>query len=212
MKRISLLLGLLVAFNQAFAQETVADRPRKLKQLYLSMGIGGSFTNGNHMNSSGGNSALHITAALPKNNLLRAGIIGVAFPDTQPASEKWKKDNHRLNMVPMHHLGTYFLAVGKQYSIEKLLQFQILAGPGYTIFEEPINVHQETLDLVVAAYPVLDCDFKVHKKPGILFQAEAMVLPTRFAGITVGSYYHFVPKISNGGLTVSLNLGLLKRN
>jgi hypothetical protein len=211
LSKLAFLPFLLLGFTAKAQTETVGSSPKKLRQLYFSMGLGGSFTNARHMETSGANSTLSLTAALPKNYLIRAGILVAGFMDNQPASQKWKADNHRINMVPMHRANTYFLAVGKSYVIEKMLQFQVMAGPGYTTYEEPINITQRTAELgFLGSYAVLDSDLKIHQKPGLLLQAEAMFLPARFAGITVGGYYHFVPKISEGGITLSLNLGRIR--
>ncbi|MBK0402199.1 hypothetical protein I5M27_04340 [Adhaeribacter sp. BT258] len=211
LRPLALLLLSLLSFSAKSQTETVMKQERKLQQLYLSLGVGGSFINSTNMASTGANASLHLTAALPKNKLVRGGLFSSSFADTQPASQKWKEDNHRINMVPEHFIGSYFLTAGKRKQFDKFLQFQAFAGLSYTKYEEPISVHQRTADFgFFGTYQVLGYEVKTHHKPGIILQAEAMFLPLRFAGLTLGGYYHFVPKISNGGFTISLNLGRIR--
>src|SRR5690606_8942221 len=118
------LLIICSSFFQSIAQETISSEPKKLQQLYLGTGFGGTITNAENMASSGTNSFIHLTAAFPQNKLFRTGIFTARFEDTQPASQKWKEDNHRVNMVPQHRSDSYFLAIGKRRPFTKHLQWQ----------------------------------------------------------------------------------------
>jgi len=47
-------------------------------------------------------------------------------------------------------------------------------------------------------------------KPGLLLQAEAQFLPSKFAGLTAGAFANLTPKLPSAGVNLSLNLGMLK--
>jgi hypothetical protein len=209
--RIVLTALFLLVCLISLAEGEPEFQPKKLQQLYLGLGIGGAFTNAVNMHPLGLNTSILLTATFKNNKIVRAGLLYSTFKDTQTASEKWEEDKHLINMVPFHTLQSFYVAVGKRIVIEKSLQFNFFPGISFTNYEEPINVTQRTAEFgFVGAFQVLDYEVKIHEKPGIILQAEAMVLPFRFAGLTLGGYYHFVPKNSNCGFNLSLNLGRIR--
>ncbi len=211
MKPTGFILLLLAFFNQAFAQETVALQPKKLQQLYLSFGLGGAITQARHTTGGGANSVLMLTATFRNDQLFRAGLLGFVSADDQPASRQWKADRHQINLVPNHAVASQFVAFGKRKSFSGGCQVQALVGLSYNVYSEPADVFQTYADLgFFGRYAVLDYTLKQHRKPGLLLNVEGMVLPLRFAGLTLGGYYHYIPKISNGGFTLSLNLGRIR--
>lgn len=207
---LAVLLSLFIC-SEALAQETVVSEPKKLKQLYIGLGSGFGFTSAKYLNNADYVASANLTAAFHNNLVARISYLTVDFPDKLhgiPNGEELKYKG------PNHLLSTLILSIGKKKTISKNFQVQTFASLSYTNYKEPSNItilpfsnysngQHISGNLVVF-------QTAVHHKPGIILQAEAMFLPLHFAGITLGGFYHFVPEISNGGITLSLNLGRIR--
>ncbi len=210
MKKIGLLLFLLVAFSQTFAQETVAPSPKKLQQLYLSLGTGTAVTKNEYSNPNGGTAILNFTGAFGPSNIFRVNIQHSGFTNrfgTTPGAFDYLQFGRYDSEFFVSNEGTAIsFTYGKRQQINKLVQVQGLAGVG-TNFISTFEIDDfGIIDGRWCGTPYI----RNYIYPGLLLQAEAMFLPTKFSGLTVGAYANLTPKLPTAGVNLSLNLGLLK--
>jgi hypothetical protein len=214
MKKLSVvLLALLLGANSLKAQtETVATTPKKLQQLYISAGFGPNTTSNNRYNGFGETLNASITTTLNSNRVFRLGYIHAGLTGFLAGNGyfTYLKGGLDRTIYPCHKLNSVYFSAGKRKKINSMLQVQAFGGLSFNQFTRPTDSWYEAMD--AGAYISTRFTMESHKLPGVIVQGEAMFLPTQFAGLTLGAYYQYVPGISNGGLTLSLNLGRLRSN
>ena len=203
-----LLLGFAA---QAQAQtETVASAPKKLQQLYLSVGTGPAATTHKYSNPLGGAAMLNFTYATGPSNLFRLNIQHSGFTswlDPAPGPfDFFTFEQYNTEFFVSNTNTAITLSFGKKQRISNLLQIQGLAGLGINSSSTFEIEGMENIEGVRCGNPYI----RNYVNPGVLLQAEAMFLPSKFAGCTFGAYANLIPKFSTAGLNVSLNLGKLK--
>ena len=211
MSKLSFLPLLLLGFVTQAQTERVGSEPKKLPQLYFSFGQGIAFSTSDLVTSTGTDAKLNITTTYPSNNIFRAGFSISSFEDDQPATKAFKADYPNRNSSPYHTLVTPYLAFGKRKLINRFFQVHVMGGLSFSWHHGAENVFRYTILNGIAGYKEnLDYEMTDRFVPGLVIQAEAMALPLRFAGLSLGGYYNFIPKISHAGLTFSLNLGRIR--
>ena len=207
MRTILTSLFLIVSFI-GNAQETLAPKQKKLQQLYIGFGWGGAYTNAKNLDNSYEIFSTNLTASFRNNLTYRLGYFHGYFQDNLQSVPNGDKYSYR---APFHDVSTTYVVFGKTKPISKYLQLKALAGLAYTRYHERYNfILSDYSDKLFGSGTAIDYETKKHNKAGIFLQAETMLLPSRAFGLTLGTYYHFVPKISNGGFTVNLNLGRIR--
>ena len=210
--KLSFLILLLLSFSSKAQTAKVASEPKKLQQFYISLGKGIAFTTSDIVTTSGSHANLLVTATYPSNKIFRAGFSISDFEDNQPATKAFKEDYPDRSSSPHHSLVTPYIAFGKRKLLSKFFQVQALAGVSFTWHHGAEHVYRYVANSGDAGeYEVLDYQMTNRFAPGIVLQAEVMALPLRFAGFTFGGYYNLIPKISHAGLTLSLNLGKIRK-
>jgi hypothetical protein len=202
MRKIFFLTLFGLGFLKTQAQtETVATPPKKLQQLYISAGLGPAVTLNQQAKTRGIDFSTNITWALGEEKLYRFGFNVTGFAD---------KDAPKPDLI-LDNVGTDFnifspsFSVGRRLPMRKKIQLQGFVGPSLNLLSEFDYISPED-----AAAGMESCLPNLYVRPGILLQAEAMIFPTRIAAFTVGTYLHLMPRIPNGGLTLSLNLGKMR--
>ncbi len=209
--KFSLILLLILLTGYSGQTQTIADPPSwQLEQLYLSFGPGGSFLKNPEIAPVGQNFSTHVSAAFANNLIFRTGVLVMGAYDahTLIRNPSYKKKYPLFRVIDnteYHKLVSPFLAVGKRKPLTNIIQLQGSAGLSYSQYTGIKNYSSQG-PVVYYFYS----EEKIRYKPGLLFQAEAMIAPTRFAGFTIGGYYHYVPEISNGGFTLNFNLGKIR--
>ena len=203
MKKTVLLFILSLSLSSAFAQtETVAKQEKKLQQLYLSAGIGPAFTLNSEARTRGISLMTNTTWALSSNRLYRFGFNITGF-----ANENAPKPDLILdNVGPDFTIISPNFSVGKRKALSKNLQLMGLVGGSVNLLSRSGYISPEQ----AAAGAEASCIPELYVRPGILMQAEALTMPSRFCGFSLAMYYHLMPKISSFGVNLGVNLGLLK--
>ncbi|KAA9338871.1 hypothetical protein [Adhaeribacter soli] len=199
---VSSLLFLGASISAIAQSETVASRPKKLQQLYLSIGGGPAFTLNKEARTRGIAFTSDISLALRQQRIFRLGFQISGFTSKDAPKPDLILDNTGFD----HSLVSPSVSIGKRKKINEKLQIQGLAGASLNLHSYLPYISEEA-----AAAGTEACIPAFLVKPGLILRAEAMALPVRFAGLTIGAFYHYVPGISNGGVTLSLNFGLIKR-
>lgn len=209
MKKTLLLLLACVPGLSAKAQtKTVAPKPQKLQQLYVSVGTGPAFTSDNYYRSHGGGFDYSIGAGFRSDLMLKLGIKNTGFVENFSQSPKGlfaylNQFSYHTTYFEARTLNSYYAIIGKRRKLCDHMQLQAFAGISYNTISG--------LPQVGPDFPrELICDLTYAKSAGAIAQAELMLLPSRFAGLTVGTFFNYVPEYSHGGLTLSLNLGKLR--
>jgi hypothetical protein len=203
LKTPALVLLLALSSFRGIAQETVAPKPKKLQQLYFSYGRTLAFTNSRNLHSYGDGVDLKFTAGFQQNWNGRLGALLTGFRDDLSRTPNLQFIGGE---IPSHLIITPYAAIGKSTSHSKIFQLKGMIGSGFTIYQEPTILGRTQTGNMIEVNASLETYYQF----SLLFQAEAMVVPLRFAGLTLGGYYHFVPHISNGGFSLSLNLGRVR--
>ena len=198
----SSLLFLTASISAKAQTETVGFKPKNLEQLYLSVGGGPAFTLNKEARTRGIGFTSDISLAIRQQHVFRLGFQISGF-----TSKDAPKPDLLLNNTGFEHsIFSSTFSVGRRKKLNEHFQIQGLAGAS-------LNLHSyfPYISPEAAAAGTEACILAFLVRPGIILRAEAMALPTRFAGLTFGTFYHFMPGISNTGITMSLNFGLLKR-
>ena len=207
LSKLSILPCIFLGFAANAQTETVTSAPKMHPQLYLSVGTGPALTTNKDSHPWGGTYVLNITGACGSGSVYRLNVQHSEFfsehdPKTGPFTYLGSNSYYSPYFTARDNT-SISLAYGRQKKLNNFVQLQVLGGIGFNKISE-LHYYSIGFDRTPSTP-------EVTYLPGILLQAEAMFLPTCFAGLTLGGYYHYVPEISNGGLTLSLNLGLLRR-
>lgn len=195
----------LIGFAAQAQTETVAPAPRKLEQLYISVGTGPAITLNNNSHPWGGTYLINFTAkwgtSLLRLNLQHNEFASKIEAKTNPFSYL-KSGRYDSDFFISNENTSVSLAVGLQKKLNNLVQLQGFSGIGFNhISEFQFYDFKDT--------HLIDRPFTFYR-PGVLLQAEAMFLPSKFAGLTLGAYANMVSKMPTAGLNFSLNLGKMK--
>lgn len=206
LSKLAILPFLFLGFASEAQTETVAPTLKKLQQLYLSVGTGPAITNNENTHPFGGTYLVNFTGIIRSGTMFRLNLQNTRFihsRETEPGAFTYLGANGYHSSFQNNQVQTSIaLEVGKCKKLNNLMQFQALGGVS---FNKISNLY------FLRLFSESGSDMaNVEYLPGLLLQAEAIFLPTQFAGLTLGTYYHYVPENSNGGLTLSLNIGRLR--
>lgn len=210
MKTCNLVFLIGFTFYPVLAQETVTPASKKLQQLYLSLGAGPALNGKNDLHPHGSNFDFNFTATLSSDYLFRLGFKRNAFVgtfDPEPKLFGFLELNEYSYFIPSTHINSIQFAAGKRKIVNKFIQAQALTGLSFNQISQPDQYPTFALERSPAIW---EYHLVRSNQPGAFAQAEIMFLPSRYAGLTLGAYGHYSSAFSNGGLTLSLNLGLLK--
>jgi len=203
LSKLSILPCLFLGLAANAQSETVAPSPKMQPQLYFSLGTGPALTTNKDSHPFGGTYMLNITGACGSGSVYRLNVQHSVF-----------YSEHDTKSGPFTYLGGYnnsftasentsiSLAYGWQNKLNDFVLLQAFGGLGFnqtSQFEYPESDLEIMVDRPKYSYA-----------PGLLLQAEAMFLPSKFAGLTLGTYANITPKLPSAGLSLSVNLGLLK--
>ena len=210
LSKLSFLPFIFLGFAAEAQTETVAPKAKILQQLYLSVGTGPAVIGNEDRHPFGGNFEVNLTKSICTDYLFRVGFkrnafVGTFDPETSVLS--YLDLGYNNYFIPSTHINSGQLLVGKRKLVNQFIQLQAFGGLSFNQISKPDRYPTWAIETFPAIW-----EYRLEQayKPGAVIQAEAMFMPTRFAGLTLGGYYHYVPEISNGGLTLSLNLGKLR--
>ncbi len=208
LRALAVAFLLPIGFLAQAQTKTVAPAPKKLQQLYLSTGTGPAIISDNYYRPHGGSFNISASAGFRSGLILTAGLKHADFVESFSQAPKGiysylDQFSYHATYFKAKNVKSYYLSIGKRRNINELIQIQATGGISYNAIT--------ALPPVGPDFPrELICDLVFYNKAGALFQAGAMLIPTRFAGLTLGGYYHYIPGNSNFGINLNLNLGLLK--
>ena len=210
LNKLSVLPLLFLGFAAQAQTETLASEPKKLQQLYMSVGTGPAVTTQKHSNPFGGAVMLNFTGAFGPSNIYRLHIQHSGFTgwlSTEPGPFDYlTMESYNSNFSPENDNTTVSILFGRKQKVNNLIQIQGFAGLG-TNFISTYEV--ENREIIEG----MRCGTQYshyYVRPGVMLQAEAMFLPSKFAGLTLGAYTNIAPKLTSAGLNLNLNLGKLK--
>ncbi|KAA9338870.1 hypothetical protein [Adhaeribacter soli] len=208
MWRCLLVIGLFsfLASDPAIAQtEAVVPNEKNLQQLYVGLGSQLGITDNQYLDDNGIGLNAYLNVGLKSNWNFRPGIIQTNFKDDM---SRFEHVTASPGDYPKHRFTSTYLLIGKSIEFENVIQLKGMAGPTYTTYREPYDFQGAPLLYLFHTYKT---EFRNHYYIGGLVQAEALFMPGKSAGFTLSGFFNFIPQNSFGGLGLTLNLGLLRR-
>lgn len=211
MKRSYILLVFLLAGLAAKAQtEPTAPASKKLQQLYVGFGGGYARAYAPAFRKNGILLCSNLTLAFSKSTFFRIGSNAARFSDNL---EKYPEINYRGHDTPLHAVQTYYLSIGKRKQLGRSWLIMATAGLSYNQHLQPVNIRYAPN----SGFWIFKTDqFKYEKitqnKPGVMIQAEMLwAEKLNYFGLNLGTFFSYIPEAAHGGVTLTLNPGLLSR-
>ncbi|MDX5347686.1 MAG: hypothetical protein LPJ89_08630 [Hymenobacteraceae bacterium] len=184
---------------------TQAQLQKTYTQLYIGLEAGAAFTTINNSEFVGRTAALHATIAPKKHKYFyRARFQNTVF-----------KDNSRVyrepffGNLPEHKILNLSFSAGKPISFTTYFNVNLLGGVTLSAYKKPENIHYDPSPNYPDLYYYYH-DVKHYYRPGLLLQAEGVAMPFHRLGLSLSTYYHFVPPFSTAGATLSLLIGKIR--
>ena len=208
---LSCLPLILFGFAVKAQTETVAPKPKKLQQLYLGFGGGPARTYAPDLKKGGAVFLSHLNLSFSKTTFFRAGYHFALLSDNL---KNYPDLTYRGSPTPYHEVKSYYLSVGARRQLGKSFLILATAGISYNQHFLPVNVrHIPKSTLFI--FPVGDSfayETIRKNKPGFIIQTEILwAEQLNYFGISLGTFFQYIPDASHGGLTLALNPGMLSR-
>ncbi|MFC5269596.1 hypothetical protein [Adhaeribacter terreus] len=111
LRSVILLSLLLLSFTVQSQIETVANRKKKLQQLYLGFGAGPALTFAPDLEKHGLMLFSHLNLSFNETTFFRCGLNYTPYFDNL---SRYKNLGRFDNQKPLHELHCYYLSVGKR--------------------------------------------------------------------------------------------------